>query len=64
MSRELAAAPPADLDPWLRRQLDLLARREIDVAELVRGDGLLHTDIRSDNLFLTPDGRVVFLDWD
>jgi len=61
--RELAAAPPPDLDPWLRRRLDRLAAQETDVAELVRGDALVQTDIRSDNLLLTPDGGVVFLDW-
>ena len=27
------------------------------------GDALLHTDIRSDNVLLTPDGGTVFLDW-
>jgi Ser/Thr protein kinase RdoA (MazF antagonist) len=61
--RELAAAPPPDLDPWLRRQLEQLGAQEIDMAEFVRGDGLLHTDIRSDNLLLTLDGGVIFLDW-
>jgi Phosphotransferase enzyme family len=61
--RELAAAPPPDLDPWLRWHLDRLAPPETDMAQLVRGDALLHTDIRSDNLLLTPGGGVVFLDW-
>jgi len=61
--RELAAAPPPDLDPWLRRHLDRLATLGTDLAELVRGDALLHNDIRSDNLLLTRDGGVVVLDW-
>jgi hypothetical protein len=61
--RELAAAPPPDLDPWLRRNLDGLAASGIDLVEVVGGDALLHTDIRSDNLLLTPDGGVVVLDW-
>jgi Ser/Thr protein kinase RdoA (MazF antagonist) len=61
--KELAAAPPPDLDPWLCRHLERLGRQEIDVAAVVRGDGLLHTDIRSDNLLFTSDGGVVFLDW-
>ena len=52
-----------DLDPWLRRDLNRLAPQETDVRELIRGDALLHTDIRSDNFLLTPDGGVVFLDW-
>jgi len=61
--RELAAAPPADLDPWLGRQLAGLAAEGPDLAGLVAGDTLLHGDVRSDNLLLTPDGGVVLLDW-
>ncbi|TMC12387.1 MAG: aminoglycoside phosphotransferase family protein [Chloroflexi bacterium] len=61
--RELAAAPPADLDPWLGRQLARLAAEGPDLAGLVAGDTLLHGDVRSDNLLLTPDGGVVLLDW-
>jgi serine/threonine protein kinase len=60
---ELAAEPPTEAEPWLRRHLDQLAAQEIDVAELFGGDALLHNDIRSDNVLLTPDGGVVFLDW-
>jgi Phosphotransferase enzyme family len=59
--RELGHHP--DLTPWMRQRLDRLAAQEIDLAEAVRGDSLLHTDIRSDNLLLTPHGGVVFLDW-
>lgn len=59
---QMAAAPPEDLDPWLRRNLDRLATREPGWPALVRGTALLHTDIRSDNILLTGDG-VVFLDW-
>ena len=35
----------------------------MDLTNLVRGEALLHNDIRSDNILLTPDGRVVFVDW-
>jgi hypothetical protein len=37
--KELAAAPPPDLDPWLCRHLERLGRQEIDVAAVVRGEG-------------------------
>jgi Ser/Thr protein kinase RdoA (MazF antagonist) len=60
---ELAAAPPPDLDPWLRRQLEQLAADGSEITRLVGGNALLHNDIRSDNLLLTPDGGVVVLDW-
>jgi hypothetical protein len=32
-------------------------------AEAVRGDTLVHTDVRDDNVLLTPDGRALFCDW-
>ena len=60
--RDLAAAPPPELDPWLREHLVRLAE-QTDLAELVHGDALLHADLRSDNILLTPDGGVVFVDW-
>jgi hypothetical protein len=60
--RGLAAAPPPELDPWLHERLERLAE-PTDLVELVSGDALLHTDLRSDNILLTPDGGVVFVDW-
>ena len=39
-----------------RRHLDRVAAEVPDLAEVVRGDALLHNDIRSDNLLLTPEG--------
>jgi aminoglycoside phosphotransferase (APT) family kinase protein len=61
--RDLVASPPPDLEPSVRRMLDRLEADEVDLAEVVRGEALMHDDIRSDNLLLTPDGRVVFVDW-
>ena len=61
--RDLVASPPPDLDPSIRRMVDRLAAERVDLVEVGRGDALLHDDIRSDNLLLTPDGRVVFVDW-
>jgi aminoglycoside phosphotransferase (APT) family kinase protein len=31
--------------------------------EVVAGDTVVHTDLRDDNVLLTPDGRAVFCDW-
>jgi aminoglycoside phosphotransferase (APT) family kinase protein len=61
--RDLATSPPSNLDTPVRRMIDRLAAEEVDLGEVVRGEALLHDDIRSDNLLLTPDGRVVFVDW-
>src|SRR5215469_10234192 len=43
--RQLAASPPPDVDPWLHGRLDRLAAEGTDLAELVRGNALLHTDL-------------------
>jgi len=32
-------------------------------AEVVGGETLVHTDVRDDNVLLTPDGRALFCDW-
>lgn len=61
--RQLAASPPADLDPWIREHLDWLVAREADLPRMSYGDTMLHIDIRSDNLLITPDHRVIVLDW-
>lgn len=61
--RRLAAAPPTDLDSWTREHLHWLIAREAELPGLSGGDTMLHIDIRSDNLLITPDGRVVLLDW-
>lgn len=55
--------PPAGLDEWSLRHADELAALEADVAEVVVGDTLVHLDIRADNILLTDDGRVYFVDW-
>lgn len=58
----LRADPDAKLDDWSRRHLDELAALEARAPELSAGNTLIHFDIRSDNLLLTPD-RVVVVDW-
>ncbi|MGY1763801.1 phosphotransferase family protein [Geodermatophilus sp. SYSU D00779] len=63
--RTLADQPPADLDPWERRNLDWLA----DATSRLAGSGglsggtLVHLDVRADNLLVTADGAVFVVDW-
>jgi serine/threonine protein kinase len=57
------AEQPPGLDDWSRRHLDALVALETEVVEAVRGDTLVHLDIRADNILLTADGRVYFVDW-
>jgi hypothetical protein len=60
-----AAAGNDDLrgvDPWVRRHLPELVAQEMEAAAAVAGTTLLHTDIRADNILLTPT-KVFFVDW-
>ncbi|MDQ1642720.1 MAG: hypothetical protein QOJ90_2071 [Actinomycetota bacterium] len=58
----IAADPPADLDPWAAQHLDRLAELGRASLPAVRGDTLLHVDLRADNLLIAAD-RVVVVDW-
>ncbi len=66
--RRLAAAHAAGdddlagLDPWAARHLDRLADLEAGWPRATEGATLLHSDLRADNLLLTPT-RVVAVDW-
>ncbi|MFI1100568.1 phosphotransferase family protein [Streptomyces melanogenes] len=51
------------LDPWVRRNLAALADLAAPWGEFASGDTLAHGDLRADNILLTADGRVVFVDW-
>jgi len=61
--RNLAADPTGHgLDPWALKHLDRLAEMEPDWEDAVAGHELVHGDVRSDNVLLSPD-RVTFVDW-
>lgn len=49
--------------PDVMGALDRLAGLEAPWAEAAAGDTLLHTDLRADNLLITPTGDVVLVDW-
>lgn len=58
----LAAAPPDDLDPWALRHIEALGELGRRSLVALRGDTLVHGDLRADNLLVTTD-RVVVIDW-
>lgn len=59
-----AAGPlRARLDPWTRDRLPALADLAADWPRATAGDTLAHGDLRADNILLTTDDRVVFVDW-
>ena len=51
------------LDPWTVTHLAELAQLAAPWAESATGDTLAHCDLRADNMLLTDDGGVVFVDW-
>lgn len=61
--RRLVGAPPPDLDSWSARHLERLADLESGWVSGSVGDTLLHVDLRADNLIVTPERRVVVVDW-
>ena len=63
--QRLRDEPQAGLDPWSLRHLEALADLEADVAEAIRGDRLVHLDLRSDNVIFADAGlpHDVVVDW-
>ncbi|MER5516455.1 aminoglycoside phosphotransferase family protein [Streptomyces sp. NPDC002763] len=51
------------LDAWTVSHLAELAGLAAPWRESVAGDTLAHADLRADNMLLTADGGVVFVDW-
>jgi aminoglycoside phosphotransferase len=51
------------LDAWALAQLSRLADLTADWGAAASGDTLAHADLRADNILLTADDRVVFVDW-
>ena len=56
---EAGAEPPARQ----QRHLDALVDLEAAWPQACAGDGLLHLDVRTDNLLRRPDGEAVLVDW-
>lgn len=51
------------LDLWTRQHLQALADLESRWEEAATGSSLVHSDLRADNLLVTPDGTIVVVDW-
>lgn len=47
---------------WAHRA-PFLVELERRALEVIEGDHLVHNDIRHDNMLVTPQGRIVFVDW-
>jgi hypothetical protein len=58
----LAAAPPITLDPWVTENLASLGAQAARAPAALAGQGLVHSDIRTDNILIAPDSTVVIID--
>ena len=61
--RKAAESRPAWLGRWSARHLDALADLEAEAPTAAVGNTLLHLDLRADNVLLTPEDRVLIVDW-
>jgi hypothetical protein len=59
----LKSDPPPLCDPWILANLEFLDRVAKRGLKDVRGDSLVHTDVRADNILITHDDTAVFVDW-
>lgn len=50
------------VDEWSRRHIDTLVAIDETAEDALKGSTLLHSDIRADNILLTPE-RTWFVDW-
>jgi hypothetical protein len=57
------ADPPEDADGWVLDNLGVLERLAARGVEDLRGDCLVHTDLRADNILITPARTAVLVDW-
>ncbi len=55
--------PPQDAPRWVLNNLDFLERMAARGVEDLRGGCLVHTDLRADNILITPANAAVLVDW-
>lgn len=58
-----AAAGDLDALPGLAEHRDEAAALAADFADASRGESVVHTDVRDDNVLLAEDGRTLLCDW-
>jgi serine/threonine protein kinase len=59
----LHEVPDGLLPAWLRENAVPLERLHRELVDRSTADGLVHGDLRNDNMLLREDGTVVFVDW-
>ncbi|HEU5483457.1 MAG TPA: phosphotransferase, partial [Microlunatus sp.] len=61
--RQLQAMPDERIDPWVAAHLEELALLSETTLSRLRGDTVVHCDVRADNLLVRADGSMVVVDW-
>ena len=61
--QRVRADPPRDADRWVLDNLDVLERLAARGVADLRGECLVHTDLRADNILITPADSAVLVDW-
>ena len=60
---QMAANPPADLNPWAVRNLHRLVEAEPQWQAAADGDTFIHWDLRPDNFVMRAGGTAAIIDW-
>ena len=58
-----AVGPVPQLDPWASARLGRLAELESGWPAACQGATLVHGDVRADNMLVSADDTVIFVDW-
>ena len=58
----IAVDPISDLDPWVMDHFEILSSLSSGAADILRGEFLVHTDLRKDNILIS-EGKAMIVDW-
>lgn len=54
---------PHDCEPWILNNLERLDQLAQSGLRVLGGNTLVHTDIRADNILITPNNEAILVDW-
>lgn len=60
--KRIAVEPIPGLDPWVMQNFDRLAESSAEAASRLRGDFMVHTDLRKDNILISGE-KTFIVDW-
>lgn len=60
--KRIAAEPIPGLDPWVMKNFDRLAESSAEADSRLRGNYMVHTDLRKDNILISGE-KAFIVDW-